>query len=82
MRHNVKPIVSRVFIMYLCLYHPENGRDTDNVIKDIDHFSLVNWNNVWPRHCGIFLRNGRCFESQDTVRQNHRNMNHDCLAYV
>ena len=19
--------------MYLCLYHPENGRDTDNVIK-------------------------------------------------
>ena len=21
------------FIMYLCLYHPENGRDTDNVIK-------------------------------------------------
>ena len=20
-------------IMYLCLYHPENGRDTDNVIK-------------------------------------------------
>ena len=24
---------SCVFIMYLCLYHPENGRDTDNVIK-------------------------------------------------
>ena len=22
-----------LFIMYLCLYHPENGRDTDNVIK-------------------------------------------------
>ena len=22
-----------VFIMYLCLYHPEIGRDTDNVIK-------------------------------------------------
>ena len=21
------------FILYLCLYHPENGRDTDNVIK-------------------------------------------------
>ena len=21
------------FIMYLCLYHPDNGRDTDNVIK-------------------------------------------------
>ena len=35
------------FIMYLCLYHPENGRDTDNVISGlyhlvIDHFSLVN----------------------------------------
>ena len=60
--------------MYLCLYHPENGRDTDNVISGlyhlvIDHFSLVNWNNAWPRHCSIFLRNGRCFESQDTVRQ-------------
>ena len=25
--------ISHVFIMYLCLYHPENGRDTDNVIK-------------------------------------------------
>ena len=24
---------SRIFIMYSCLYHPENGRDTDNVIK-------------------------------------------------
>ena len=21
------------FIMYLCLYHPENGRDTETVIK-------------------------------------------------
>ena len=33
--------------MYSCLYHPENGRDTDNVISGlyhlvIDHFSLVN----------------------------------------
>ena len=23
----------KIFIMYFCLYHPENGRDTDNVIK-------------------------------------------------
>ena len=47
--------------MYLCLYHPENGRDTDNMIK---------WTlSPRPCQCGIFLRNGHCFESQDTVRQ-------------
>ena len=33
--------------MCLCLYHHENGRDTDNAISGlyhlvIDHFSLVN----------------------------------------
>ena len=27
--------------MYLCLYHPENGRDTDNVIKWITFRWLI-----------------------------------------
>ena len=30
-----------IFIMYLCLYHPENWRDTDNVIKWT--LSRCNW---------------------------------------
>ena len=25
--------LARPIIMYLCLFHPENGRDTDNVMK-------------------------------------------------
>ena len=47
--------------MYLCLYHPENGRDTDNMIK-VDFITLT-------MSVCFFLRNGHCFESQDTVRQ-------------
>ena len=31
--------------MYLCLYHPENGCDTDNVIK---------WT-LSPCYCTIFI---------------------------